>query len=474
MLIATGGIQGSQNQEDEDMQRALRESAQEAGVSIQEQETGVVDSQMSAPYFGPANRTEYDQDSWAMVPMQSTEREITASVPPPSTRKRAAEAPAFLVQGNSGFAESNRLGAFLTILHAIPLARNMLLQSGTQAASYWHNSEWWNGKAIIAPGILTRIQAGELHPNAPEAIPNFEEEIHRLIAFMDSTERSYGTISTLRDLIMAESNTSDSLEKHFYETFATRNPEQVVPLYSQVTLDKVLPGDEQMQEELTEDMEDQVASFGLLETDMAKEDYKHITTLYELLDHVMWSDVLQDGINDESRMAMYREYGEILAIKLDGTGPEEPSITIPEIFYPERWLESRQDDARKIQQEWARIKTELQKLEDAQSKLQEFDSQDGNVKSRDDVLAKQRSQWNTYSTFLENRARFRALEESGFDINEYPDYKSAPCRMTDEEQRLFDGCREMLNWIDESAKELETKKQGTAQRAVLTIPNQSC
>lgn len=448
------------------MQRALRESAQEAGVSIQEQETGVIDSQMSAPYFGPANRPDYDQDSWAMVPMQSTEREVTTSVPPPSTRKRAAEAPAFLVQGSGGYAESNRLGAFLTILHAIPLARNKLLESGTPAASYWHNSEWWNGKAIIAPGILTRLQAGELHPNAPEAMPNFEEEIHRLIAFMDLTERSYGTVGTLRDLIMAESNTSDSLEKHFYETFATRNPEQVAPLYSQVTLDKVLHSDEQM-EELAEDLEDQLASFGLLETDLAKEDYNHIKTLYELLDHVMWSDVLQDGINEDSRMAMYREYGEVLSIKLDGSGPEEASIAIPEIFYPERWLESRQDDARKIQKEWARIKIELQRLDDAQRKLQAFeDTQDGKVKSREEVLTKQRSQWDTYSTFLENRARFRTLEESGFDINEYPDYKSAPCLMNDQEQQLFDGCREMLNWIDKSVKELEIKKQGMLWRAV--------
>lgn len=463
MLIAAATSR-SHAQEEEEMQRALRESAQEAGITIQEQESGVIDTQgtalhtSSAPHFGPANRPDYEPESWAMVPLQSTERDVN-STPRPYLRKRSLDAPSFLVQGPNN--QGGRLGSFLTILHAIPLARNKLLESGSPAAAYWHNSEWWNGKAIFAPDILTRIQAGELHPSAPEALPNFEEELHRLVAFLDGTDRSYGTVSALTDIVQADP-TPDSAEKRFYEMFASRNPDQITPLYSKVTLGSVLDDDDDSEAATDEgiDMDEQTASFGLLETEVAKEDLKSVKTIYELLDHVMWSDVLQEGLNAGSRMAMYRQFGEVMTIKLDGDCISEENIIISETLYPERWLESRKPDARRIQKEWARTKAELQKLEEERSRLQDFrDPVDGQLKNKTEDFKKQRTKWEIYASFLENRARFRVLEESNFDINQYPDYKSSPCRMSDQEQKSHDDCKTMLNWIDDSIRALEEREK---------------
>lgn len=453
-------------QEEEDMQRALRESAQEAGYSAQEQETGVVDPQitMDVPQFGPATRSAYDAQSWAMVQAEPAESKVSM-VPLASKRKRSDDTPAFLVQGTDGV-PGNRIGAFLTILHAIPLARNRLLESGQRSTSYWYNGEWWNGQDILAPDVLTRLQAGVMDKDAPEAIPNFEHEIHRLVAFLDQTSRSYASADSVTRIITAPSlaveyGGSESVEKHFYEMFAARNPDQVRPFYSRVTLESVLDDVSQMEEDEEDDEStERNASFGLLETEVAKDDLKHTKTLYEVMDHIMWGHALNDGIREDSKMAMYKEFGEILSFKLEGDYPEEGSVVIPEVLYPARWSEEWKPEARKIQAEWYRTKSGLQKLEEAKTKLESFqDPNGGETKSKEEYLSQKRSKWETYIKFLENRARFRALEESDFDINKYPDYKSAPCQMTDEDQEIHQECQEMLQMIDKSLKALEKSKK---------------
>lgn len=504
------------------MQRALRESAQEAGVSAQEQETGIVDPQiiMTAPVFGPATRSTYDAQNWAMVPTAPTWNNETA-IPPASKRKRPDDTPAFLVPG-AGDLDGNRIGAFLTILHAIPLARNKLLESGEPASSYWHNAEWWQGKDILAPDVLSRLQAGDLDANAPEAFPNFEEEVHRIIAFLDQSTRSYCAASSLANLLPALGSSSESAEKNFYEIFASRNPEQIKPFYSTVVLEAVLDKDFSAQRNdsnVTSDQDDSneqgghnssesnrqtsnendnkdgaecnnenghghengdensdakdgdingdnegpddeeaIATFGLLETDISKDDLKYMTTLYEVLDHIMWSHVLTEGINEDAKMAMFKDLGEVTAFKLKGDLLTD-GLTIPEKLYPERWIQARKPEARKIQAEWFRTKTALQKLEEAMIELENFaDPTTGASRSKEDYLAKQRRHWETYSSFLENRARFRAMEDSAYDVNKYPDYKSAPCNLG-EDQEQHDECQRMLKSIERSSEALRQSKQ---------------
>ncbi|PHH63404.1 hypothetical protein CDD81_6005 [Ophiocordyceps australis] len=136
---------GSSSKEDADMERALRESAQEAGIVLSQQETGVLSSTTATPHFGPANRADYEQGQWAMVPIEGP---IKADVSP-HLRKREAKTPAFLVQGTSS-GGSHSLGE-----------------------SYGFNSEWWKGQEILAPSVLAQLQS----------------------------ERSYGTANVLADLI---------------------------------------------------------------------------------------------------------------------------------------------------------------------------------------------------------------------------------------------------------------------------------
>lgn len=450
-----------QSQEEDDMQRALRESAQEAGLSITPQEAGILDLSTATPHFGPANRPDYDQDNWAMVPVGPLKAKLS-NAPTPSQRKRAPEAPAFIVQGSSTVG-NHALGGLLTILHEIPLARNILLQCGSPAASYGFNSEWWNGQEILPPEVLRQMHSdeGQWGDNGDDAAPkpNFEEEIHRLMAFLDSTERSYGTVNTLTNLIPAS---NAEVEKQFYDRLGEVNCEILKPLYQEATLANVSNDD-------AGDDGYENAKFGLLAIDHMRTDYAHIKTLYEAIDHLMWGDVLSwNEASETSKMAMFKDMGEVLAIKIGNEGPPE-SFDIPEKLYPERYLTSRKEEARRILAAWCETKNALARVTTEQQRLQEWQSDWNQLSfSKSDMIYKAKSQWQAYSNYLETAGRFQAMEASGFDTNKYPDYRDAPCHLTEEQAKHFEQVDQVLLLTERILSDIEAKTEGDKDTPIFT------
>ncbi|KAH6611318.1 ubiquitin interaction domain-containing [Trichoderma cornu-damae] len=420
----TAGGTTIHSQEEDDMQRALRESAQEAGIPLPPQESGVMNHSTSTPYFGPANRSDYDQGDWAMVPVGPLKAKL-ATAPSPSQRKRTPEAPAFIVQGASSVG-NHSLGGLLTIFHEIPLARNILLQCGSPAASYGFNSEWWNGQEILPPDVLRQLRAegptwGD-NDGGGVPRPNFEEEIHRLMAFLDSTERSYGTVNTLTDMIP---DAGSGVEKQFYERLGQVNGDVLERLYQEATLASV-GGDD------VGGVGYENARFGLLEMDHMRTEYAHMKTLYEAIDHLMWGDVLSwQEANERSKMAMFGTMGDVLAIRIGNEGPPE-SLDIPEHFYPERYLTSRKKEARRILSAWCQTKNALARVATEEQRLQEWQNDWNQLTfNKRHMIYKARDQWQAFSDYLETAGRFQAMEASGFDTNTYPDYRDAPCQMTE-------------------------------------------
>ncbi|KAG6006937.1 hypothetical protein E4U21_006556 [Claviceps maximensis] len=412
------------SREDEDMQRALRESAQEAGIGLMDhhqqeqpqQHSGITNSSMTpyAAVFGPANRIDYDEGNWAMVQGGPLETKVPRA-PAPSLRKRTAGTPAFLVQGANTVGEHG-LGGMLTVLHEIPLARNALLETGSPAASYGFNSEWWKGQEILPPEVLARLQAGDevQWSQQDQYKPDAEEEIHRLMAFLECTERSYGTASVLTDLIPCPSL---GPEKQLYEFLGPRNEEALRPLTHSAVLATVF-GDDKGEEE---------ARFGLLEMEHVREDYVCISTLYESLDHTMWSDAFSpNGLSEGSKMAMFKNMGDVLAIKLNGDGPAQ-SIEIPEKLYLERYQTCRKDEARRIQLAWSEIKNAIARIEKEAAEMRAWRNDWDNLAlDRKEMICRAKEQWQAYSQYLESLGRFREMEASGFDTDRYPDYRMAP------------------------------------------------
>lgn len=437
------------SQEDEDMQRALRESAQEAGLPLPPQEAGIMDPSTSTPHFGPANRSDYDQDNWAMVPVGPLKSRL-ANAPSPAQRKRAPETPAFLIQGSSSVGHHS-LGGLLTIFHQIPLARNILLQCGSPAASYGFNNEWWNGQEILPADALRQMHSGGTewgYDDAPR--PNFEEEIHRLMAFLDSTERSYGMVNTLTEIIP---DARAGTEKQFYARLGQDNGEILEPLYQEAILASV-GGD-------ADDEVHQEARFGLLEFDHSRLEYAHIKTLYEAIDYLMWGDVLSWHDADETaKIAMFRNMGEVLTIKISNEGPLD-SFDIPEELYPERYLASRKEEAKRIASTLLETKNALASVTTEERRLQEWqDDWNQLAFNKMDMVHKAKDQWTAFSDYLETAGRFQAMEAEGFDTTKYPNYRDAPCRMTEEQAKHSEQVNKVLLLTERILSDMEAKTEG--------------
>ncbi|KAI4918611.1 hypothetical protein J4E90_002997 [Alternaria incomplexa] len=148
--------------------------------SIEGQEMGVTGSSN----FRPATGDNYDTSQWALVP---TTTEIIAD-PIPSQRKREEGQPAIL-KPSPNF---NYLTNLIPILHSIPLFRNALLCPGVLQNDYWQGDNWWKGNPTATARIF------EDGTGLSEAY-NLEilHETQRLMAFLDNTDRIYGSINGL-------------------------------------------------------------------------------------------------------------------------------------------------------------------------------------------------------------------------------------------------------------------------------------
>ncbi|KAF5979760.1 hypothetical protein FBULB1_5598 [Fusarium bulbicola] len=469
------GVPESQAQEDDDMQRAIRESAQEAGLPVSHHESGITGtSEPPPPHFGPANRETYVAADWAIVPSDPM-RESSVNEFAPSKRKRAPGAPAMLVISSAQGGE-HRLGGLLTVLHEIPLARNILLGIGSPATTYGCNNDWWRRETILSPEVLAKMaEVGTSDPNLHKSGSAFEDEVHRLIAFLDSTERGYGSISVLAD-ILADSD-SRGMEKQFYEMLDKRHPDITRPMI-QIAGVSLFYGDDDEEEE------EEVATFGLLEIEHFQHEYHCIKTLYEALDHVMWSDTVGlDKIHDGSKMAFFKKMGDVFVLDTTGDGPSD-SFEIPLEFYPERYLMSRKDEARRIQHGWCQTKEQIKRIQDEKEQLLSLaNTWGGATDGKGAVLKKAIDQWEGYRSYLENFLRFKTLEKSGFDTDKYPDYRTAPPDVDDnvylESQKVID----VMDYSEGLLVDLETKMKGldveleqitAKQRALgrlLTVPD---
>ncbi|KAM0297853.1 hypothetical protein HYE67_003343 [Fusarium culmorum] len=466
------GVPNSQAQEDDDVQRAIRESAQEAGITIPQQETGFTGPSEPAPIqFGPANRETYNAADWAMVPTGSASKsETPVDGPSASKRKRTPGAPAMLT--TTGTAAYHRLGGLLTIMHEIPIARNVLLNIGDLAPTYGNNKDWWRGEEILAPEVLAKMNneqswnSGDFNSGTA-----FEEEIHRLMAFLDSTERGYGSTYVLVDLM--EHSGLDK-EKRFYEMLGQRHMETIRPIMQVASL-ALFHGDI-----LEED-----ATFGMLEIEHTRNEYKCIKTLYEALDHVMWSDTLgSETINEDSKVAFFKEMGEVLVLDIGCDGPKDP-IEIPQEFYPEKYMISRRDHARRIQYGWRQTKKEMARLEKEKEKIDHLAEAwvTDKAKTKSDLLKRSAEQWEGYKSYLDGLGKFQALEKSGFDTSKYPDYHQAvPDRdgATEEQyqtvEEVIQYSKNLLESLEKRIKEVDAEMEQVArkQRALgrlLTVPD---
>ncbi|KAI0471600.1 hypothetical protein GGR56DRAFT_654778 [Xylariaceae sp. FL0804] len=348
-------------QEDEDLRRALAESAVASGLPPQE--TGVVDTEPNK-YFGPANRTQYDNEQWAMIPTKAAE-EVLQPEPAPSNRTRPSGAPAFLRQ-----TRQHRLGALVSIYHKIPLARNILLACGGEARNYGHDSKWWKGSSILTQESMAALSRGE-EIWGDAARPNFAHELQRLLAFLEMTNRSYGSVDSLASTPAMDSSSvtwpSDTENAFFMAIKNTSDETPDSDISDLVTVGKYVPltaAESSDSSNDTDEYADEATTpFIILDIQSGIDGYKEVNTLYDALDHLLWQHALtlEHTFPEDAGMALLVKPAKVITLRLGGDGLTKP-CEIPGVFYADRYVPARKDLAIHFQKQAREVKRGLRWL----------------------------------------------------------------------------------------------------------------
>ncbi|KAJ5573988.1 uncharacterized protein N7459_008415 [Penicillium hispanicum] len=316
--------------EEQELQQAM---AMSLNQDMGQQETGVTSKTETAgeAQFGKATRDHYDEGAWAMTLFNASSQEVV-SIPEPEDRKRVDNEPAFL----RPTPDNLYLGGFLSILHEIPLAREALLLRSKMLSDYGHDAQWWNGQPINLPKIVTVNEASAADNDWDDIL----YETQRLMAFLDSTQRAFGSSDALASLKQVNSYSSDSEEiiARFLETWhgAAIRADPDSPLatvfmsraYKKSPFDE---GDEPISKELF--------------TFEPVVDQDHGQTLYDVLDTAIWSDRPGEELDD----VWLEHVGEVLIMKLDSLeNAKSVDVKVPAVFYPDRYLSSYRDLSRDL------------------------------------------------------------------------------------------------------------------------------
>lgn len=406
----------SAEQEDADLQQAIAASVATSNMHSpqpQPQESGVADADTSLPYFGPANRQDYNQNEWAMVTLNHTKPE-----PEPSRRKRDPVVPAFLRCRTDNVWETHRLGALVTILHSIPAARNDLLRSGNPPpGGYGHDPEWWKGKAILRPAVQAAQDAGEL-TWGEDAKPDWSQELHRLIAFLDGTERSYGTVDMLADTKPSQALGSNDTEFDFFE-YLRLEPGNAEKVRSFTSTAQRFREDEGPTHRITND-------WALLDIACSKQKMMNVETLYNVLDSIFLVDKFFDGDLDHTQIALITEPAEVMTMRVGRYEGLPKVIEIPRVLHIDRYLAGNRNQIWRVLRELNEQSRSLNKLLQAEREaLMWTDEKDGREHSRIELAQRNIARLTRKKQMLSIDAQWRMHEEdrvrTGVEGHYFPD-----------------------------------------------------
>ncbi|KAE8354814.1 hypothetical protein BDV28DRAFT_69842 [Aspergillus coremiiformis] len=407
-------------QEERELQQAV---AMSLSQNLGQQETGVTTSKQSN--FGKATRDFYDEGAWAMTLFNSSAREIIIS-PDPGDRKKVEGEPAFLRPSEDG----PYLSGLLTILHSIPLAREALLQRNMILSNYGHDPQWWNGQPINLPKIVTIQDAHDGDMDWDDII----YETQRLVAFLDNTERSFGSVDALVSLkSMATYDTEGSISR-FLETWQ----EAAVRADPGNQLATALSS-KACKRPLTVYNTPIHKDFFILESFV---DPEHGQTLYDVLDRAIWADRPGEELDD----VWLEHAGEIFIIKLESTDSAKPvDVKIPAVFYPDRYLADSRDFSREFRAQRLLDYDGIFKLE--------------NLINRFSVSKSAVHKGMTFKETLEKTAAAVSLTLPKSLANGANGMSLSPEAVNEEARHLADELREVSRKIEEKLTELVQRRE---------------
>ncbi|KAF2004525.1 hypothetical protein P154DRAFT_543352 [Amniculicola lignicola CBS 123094] len=306
------------------------------------QESGVIGN--AAPVFGPATKESYEANNWALVTTTKSAEYIPDAVA--SRRKREEGGPVII----KPLPNSDYLPALLAILHSIPLFRNALLAPELPLQTYRLRDDWWSGHATAAALTVDGASIGDAYDLS------IIHELQRLMAFLDNSERAYGSVGGLFQLEAWTSErypraNDDSDVLRFFLTWS-RAYENQAP---QAQLDGVFRS--------SVIACGQREDFFILNTIVVRDDSTRDITLYDVLDSELRGNPSQSAyIVDISNVLVFN----IKAAKSDATGLD---IKIPATLYADRYLESTKQDVDAMFSEMRQYEKQLTDIDSEAAKV---------------------------------------------------------------------------------------------------------
>jgi hypothetical protein len=336
--------------DDTELQRAIEESRVSAGLAPQE--TGITSTDRVT--FGPATRSQYEEKEWAMVTVGKTSAQEILLDPEPAARKRDLNIPAFLKPSIA----DNRLGALLTVYHEIPLLREVFINRSDVQQSYGFDSEWWSGKAIESPTILG---------SEPDEGQELIYEIQRLMAFLDKTDRSYGSADVLANLRavkkMQRFNTQKRISNADLEVVVLQAWKRVFDIRETGQVSKLFSVgvDSEQKTEITE--------FVILDLPLPAKN-SGVETFYDIADEILWGNIPQTD-TDIASCAYLEHIADVVTFRLNEDQSPGENIDIPPVWYPDRYLKSARQAALDMRLQKTEVNEELRRITALQDGLTE-------------------------------------------------------------------------------------------------------
>ena len=319
----------------------------------QGQQTGITDT--VNPNFGVANRQHYETNEWAMVHAPVAHAQEILLNPVPADRMRGTNMPAFLKPSQA----EHRLSALLKILQTIPLSREALLNREHLLPDYGYNSEWWDGYPIKISRIVNLSSDGQ-HTDELEVV----HEVQRLVAFLEKTERAYGSVEALASFDGIRQSSKSTVIANFLEQWRTAT-ERLDP---DTALLNIFRGEgTKLSHSGEEEAEGPV--FQSLQVNVDAEVADAGLSLYEAFDDIIWSTY-----DNDFEEVFLQTVADVFILEVSRLNPEKSGlgIDIPPIWYSDRYLESSKEQAKAMLAGKAAARKEIENIDRSMTKLLQY------------------------------------------------------------------------------------------------------
>lgn len=256
------------------------------------------------------------------------------------------------------------LPSLLTILHSVPLLRQELLSLSDTSPDYGSNSTWWSGEATGGFGV---IQATDKDSRPLE----FLYEVQRLMVFLTKTERLYGSVGVLQQLLF-EVLPQDFASGESVLSIFTRIWERLS--HSELSqTDRRL--DSFFQGEVREFVWPQIFHCAMSNVPVSGDSH-----LYDVLDAKLFGEP-----NDDSGLELFEESAPILVVQV---APEETSrrLEIPEDVFLDRYCRSNSVQAHEIRRQRHETLGLYHEVRAREEKLRSYQQQKGTAMVKGDAI----------------------------------------------------------------------------------------